>query len=234
MKTSRATMSDGARVFAELLAPGSEANAHAQFDARVAGRRVLLGNADRAATHNDDQGIGRRAARLRRKARRQGALAKKKARKSVRGSRERHLPGKELKYEDALALHDLWKEYMRVLLNLHQVDDHTTQNVSWISNIQSTLLKADWTGAHMRVVQATNPSLVHSSGIVAQETHETFVLVSATASRTIPKRNCVFSVEIEITLDKMFSVELHGNQLRYTMPARATRKHKARRTVELE
>ena len=225
-------MSDGARVFAELLAPGSEAEAHAQYDARVAGRRVLLGNADRAATHNADQGTLRRAPRLRRKARREGALAKKKARTRTH-TKERTLPGKELKYQDAVSLHELWTEYVRELLHLHDVDERTAQNASWISSTQSTLLKADWTGARMRVVQATNPSLVHACGIVAQETHETFVLVSPAAALTVPKRNCIFSVEIAIKPGRTLAVELYGNQLRYTMPARATRKHKARRTIEL-
>ncbi|WFD34874.1 ribonuclease P [Malassezia cuniculi] len=237
-------MSDGARLFAELLAPGSEAERHAQFDARVASRRVLLGNAPRAANRTENQGINHRAARVRREARRDGVRVPKKKNKPQRPSRaqKRDLgmlhPGKELSYEEALQISSLWTEYMQGLLSLAELSGKqaaaVAENPSWVANTQSTLLKADWTGATLRVVQATNPSLVHVHGIVTQETHETFIMISDSGARTVPKRNCVFRVDIPINSDSTLSIDLHGNQLRYSLPVRITRKHKARRTVELE
>lgn len=54
--------------------------------------------------------------------------------------------------------------------------------------------------------------------------------------RTVPKHNTVFRVEIPASAAPdapRLSLDLYGNQMRYTLPMRATRKHKARKTIEL-
>lgn len=233
--------SEGARVFSTLLAPGSESEAHAHYEARVAGRRVLLENADRAPPQSNDPGLVHRNARVRRESRKRGARAKKRESAGLSRQDKKNLglllPGKTLSYADALPLNALWTEYVRGLLGLDGLGaaelDKTVDNMSWVSGMQSSLLKADWTGAKMTVVQSTNPALVHTSGVVAQETHETFILINENGARVVPKRNCIFSVEIALD-SRAITIDLHGNQLRYALPARATRKHKARKTIELD
>lgn len=233
--------SEGARVFSTLLAPGSESDAHAHYEARVAGRRVLLENADRAPPQSNDPGLVHRNARVRRESRKRGARAKKRESAGLSRQDKKNLglllPGKTLSYADALPLNALWTEYVRGLLGLDGLGaaelDKTVDNMSWVSGMQSSLLKADWTGAKMTVVQSTNPALVHTSGVVAQETHETFILINENGARVVPKRNCIFAVEIALD-SRAITIDLHGNQLRYALPARATRKHKARKTIELD
>ncbi len=71
-----------------------------------------------------------------------------------------------LTYNAMRPLHDLWEGYMRSLLS-------ATQRSSW----GNTLVKADYHGAHLRCIQSRCPSLVNASGIVLQETLNTFVVV---------------------------------------------------------
>ena len=47
------------------------------------------------------------------------------------------------------------------------------------------------------------------------------------------KRNTVFRLEVPLNERQRLALDLHGNQLRYALPVRATRKFKARKTVEL-
>lgn len=124
---------------------------------------------------------------------------------------------------------------------------------------QNAIVKADFVGAPIRVVRAKNPSLVGIEGLVAKETESTFVvaqqsppLPSSTPHKlnlikTVPKSDTVFTVQVTLpTLDghstsdqslisapSALQFSLHGNQLRNTLPTRATKKFKARKTIEL-
>ena len=58
-------------------------------------------------------------------------------------------------------------------------------------------LRADWHGAPLRVVAAANAALVGVEGIVVAENAHTMKLVAEDARvRTIPRRGCVFSIEL--------------------------------------
>lgn len=104
----------------------------------------------------------------------------------------------------------------------------------------------DWTGAHVTgmslhhsltlpVVRSSQPSHVHLHGIVVQETHDTFAIIAdaphPTPPKCIPKHNTVFRLALPLD-DGTLACEVHGNQLRYSLPTRITRKHKARKTIE--
>lgn len=52
------------------------------------------------------------------------------------------------------------------------------------------------------------------------------------ADAGIPKRQTVVRLELPLA-DGTLGIDVHGNQVRYALPARATRKHKAKRTIEL-
>lgn len=250
-----------AEVFVALAAPpGAEGapaeQARAQYDSRVRGRRVQLSNVDRAAPGAQDPALRTRLARRERRARHAAAVQRGAVLRAPRG-RSSRLPRAErealgMQRVDAVAqlspeqtqpLRELWSEYIVEQLGLanaaHEAVVRAVQSPSWVQNVQSTMLKADWVGSVITVVQSTNPALVHLQGTVVQETHETLVLCVEGAEpaqrplRVVPKRNSVFRMRIALGEAGTLAFELHGNQLRYAPPARITRKHKARKTVEL-
>lgn len=174
-------------------------------------------------------------------------------------------------YESLLQVHYLWLGYIQSLLGLidqnGQINQsiiqkpsnslHASINLTNQSNIQSTIVKADFTGAPIRVIRAKNPSLVGIQGIVAKEGESTFQLIPQSQSiqsqnkrpqrakkvKIIPKQDCVFVVQITIPgehtkVDPFTSnlakieITLYGNQLCNTLPTRATKKFKARKTIE--
>ena len=72
---------------------------------------------------------------------------------------------------------------------------HSRRQVSVASQ---KLLKADLTGAEVTVTAARAPALVGLHGIVVHETQEAFRVVSdADRTRVVPKRGCVFRVELD-------------------------------------
>ena len=231
---------DGREVFEAILAPRAGASEH--YDTRVQGKRIQLANVDRAAPRPASTVLERQAERAKRRMRRAQGKSAPQTRHTGVPPRPRSLP-----YANAVPLYNLWLKYVQDLVSLPVLASGPdpagalTQSVSGVSQmqaIQNTLLKADWIGAKLTVVQSTNPSLIHLHGIVVQETHETFLLVPENSDRVrmVPKQNTVFQVAIPAASAAdapRLMFELYGNQMRYTLPARATRKHKARKTVEL-
>jgi RNase P/RNase MRP subunit p29 len=177
-------------------------------------------------------------------------------------------------YESLLQVHHLWLGYIQRLLGLVDQNDQINQNIIQTSSnssnalinpanqsaIQSTIVKADFTGAPIRVIRSKNPSLVGIQGIVAKEGESTFQLISQPKSiesedkrrksvnkvKIIPKQGCVFIVQITIPGQQNTKIDpftpdigkieitLYGNQLCNTLPTRATKKFKARKTIELD
>lgn len=128
----------------------------------------------------------------------------------------------------------------------------TTMSSGTVSAIQASLIKADLCGAEIEVVRAANPSLVSQRGLVVKETEHTIIIAVPTpptaskagrtetrnATRTIPKKNAVFAVKIPLASTTESAepghlrFELHGNHMMHTLPSRATRKYKARPTID--
>lgn len=230
---------EGREVFEAILA--KHAGTGEQYESRVQGKRVQLANVDRAAPGPSNAVLARQVRRAENRIRRAHSIP-------AAETRPRRTPRpRTLSYAQAEPLHGLWVAYVQDLVSLPELatgpDPETALaqavgNAAHMQTIQNTLLKADWTGAKLSVVQATNPALVHLCGIVVQETHETFLMVveGSKRIRTVPKQNTVFRVAIPATQAAdapRLSLDLYGNQMRYTLPARATRKHKARKTIEL-
>ncbi|PKI85331.1 hypothetical protein MVES1_000233 [Malassezia vespertilionis] len=212
-------------------------DAGAQYEARVKGRKLQLSNVERAAPLPATPMLQAKVARAKRRAQPTGQRTKK-------GAPRLDMP-KTMAYEDAQRVHVLWVEYVRDLLGLDDVQEaeRILASPAQVQQLQNTLLKADWTGARFAIVQSTNPALVHLNGVVLLETHEMFWILPApkkgresvqTKLCMVPKRNTVFRVVLPIGNETAsLSLDLYGNQMRYTMPARSTRKHKARKTIEL-
>lgn len=109
---------------------------------------------------------------------------------SAREKRERglfQLPKFGLVYDHYIPLHELWQSYMLELLG-----------PSFRANVaEPKLLKADLHGAFVTVVQALNPALIGTAGLVLQETQKTFKLITPRhAVKTVPKRGHVFAVDL--------------------------------------
>lgn len=229
---------DAAETWQAVLQQDARTAAH--YESRVRGRRVQLENVDRAAPKPASEMLARQVRRAEGRARRAAHMAQRRTPRHAHTVRPN-----QVSYAQAEPLHALWTTYAQELLGLPELgaDEKALRsaltNTSHVQNMQNTLLKADWIGAHVEVVQSTNPTLVHLAGIIVQETHEALHIVVRGDARVrlVPKQNSVFRMEIaasDAADAPRLRLDLYGNQLRYTLPARATRKHKARKTIELD
>lgn len=75
-------------------------------------------------------------------------------------------------YESYLPLHQLWLEYMEELVNFNSFTPGRMMNV------QQRLLKADLHGSLLTVQRSKCPSYVGVTGILLQETRNTFLLIT--------------------------------------------------------
>ena len=230
----------GARAVWNAVA--GEAGTEAQYEARVRGKKVVLGNANRRAPPPATPALARQQA----KARRRAAVPRGTPRQ--RSKRARIYAQDTLTSAQIEPLRTLGTTYIQDMLRVRDMTraeaEAQLSNAMWVQQVQNALLKADWTGALVQVVRSTQPTLVHVHGTVLAETHETLQVLPPTTqpmrpqcayarlTKGIPKHNTVFRIDIPLQ-DGTLTMDVHGNQVRYTLPARATRKHKAKKTVEL-
>lgn len=228
---------------------GAEAGSDAQYDARIHGRKLQLANVDRAAPPPATPLLEKQYRKALRRTQRHAFPShvpppprKSKTKNSKRKNQRLH-HDEMLSLDQVQPLVHLWTAYIRDALHLHGMTYCSAQQqlrqASWANALQTSLLKMDWTGAHITVVRSSQPNLVHTSGIVVKETHETFAIVQknlptdvVAPPKCIPKCNTVFQLALPLD-DGQLGVDLHGNQVRYTLPVRVTRKHKARKTMEI-
>ena len=129
---------------------------------------------------------------------------------------------KQQSYESFIPLHNLWKDYMKDVIDFGKV---TEENKA--STAQQKLLKADYHGALVTVTKSKTPSLIGQTGIIIQETKNVFKIVARDDKmKTIPKENCIFTVELE---GYVFNIQ--GSQFRFTAAERIHRKFKFRPRV---
>lgn len=117
------------------------------------------------------------------------------------------------------------------------------------ANLENALLRADYHGAYLRIVQTKCPSLIGKCGIVVQETLNTFVmmqcdskplgtvtrphcLMSSFASLVVPKAGCVFECALA-GVGTPLRWQLFGDQLRQHSGLRSSKKFKSRNTVSM-
>ena len=260
---------------------GAEAGSDAQYDARIHGRKLQLANVDRAAPPPATPLLEKQYKKALRRTQRRAfpSYVPPPAKNSKNKNRKRKNQlvhhDEKLSLDQVQPLVHLWTAYIQDALHLRGMTCFSAQQqlkqASWTNALQTSLLKMDWTGAHITgtpplhgipqltmasVVRSSQPNLVHTSGIVVKETHETFAIVQKNLptdvvappkcksfpcvrnktqplTRTgIPKCNTVFQLALPLD-DGQLGVDLHGNQVRYTLPVRVTRKHKARKTMEI-
>ncbi|XP_062845785.1 ribonuclease P protein subunit p29 [Trichomycterus rosablanca] len=156
---------------------------------------------------------------------------KKKGKKTIAkglNSKERrelrvfHLKPEHHKYELFLPLHELWKQYITDLCNALKPESNPQM-------IQQKLLKADFHGAILTVVRSKCPSYVGTTGILVQELKHVFKLVTKDDRlKTIPKKNSVFSVEMD-----NFVTHIYGSRFELRSSERSAKKFKTRGTIDL-
>ncbi|KZC12768.1 Ribonuclease P protein subunit p29, partial [Dufourea novaeangliae] len=136
----------------------------------------------------------------------------------------------DMKYNDLQSLNELWLNYMQQMLGSKFFTNVPTSptDPNW-ENINQQLIKADFHGAEISVVGSKCPSLVGLSGIVIQDTKNTFRICGRdNIIRTIPKD--VLIVSIHLTNVKL---ELFGKDLSIKPIERTIKKLKSGRVYEL-
>ncbi|KAF9160563.1 RNase P/RNase MRP complex subunit [Actinomortierella ambigua] len=128
------------------------------------------------------------------------------------------IPQDARQYIKYLPLHELWKSYMNEIFG----------GSTPIAFVQK-LLKADLHGACITVTRSKCPSYVGQTGIMVQETEQTFqIITEKNALRTIPKQNSIFCIRFG---ENLFTI--YGNHYRYRVAQRSAKKFKAKPTIDL-
>ncbi|XP_066602763.1 ribonuclease P protein subunit p29 isoform X1 [Prorops nasuta] len=136
-----------------------------------------------------------------------------------------------LKYSDLLPLNKLWIEYMeqmfgnKVFLDFPKEPTHP----SW-DNLNQQLMKADFHGALITIVKSRCPSLTGKSGIVVQDTKNTFRICNANDTViTIPKNIVI----IKLYLPYNVTLQILGRQLAIRPAERTVKKCKIPKSFQL-
>ncbi|XP_058808403.1 ribonuclease P protein subunit p29 [Phymastichus coffea] len=131
---------------------------------------------------------------------------------------------KSLRYTEMLSLNSLWLGYMHHMLGLQ---DFKTLPINptdsqW-ENVNQHLIKADFHGAIVTIVQSKCPSTVGIRGIIIQDTKNTFRILSEDdVIRTIAKESCVFRIHLENSIN----IEIFGKELCIRPAERSVKKFK--------
>ncbi|XP_041638843.1 ribonuclease P protein subunit p29 [Cheilinus undulatus] len=152
---------------------------------------------------------------------------KKKAAKGLNARQKKEMKIFQIKpehqrYELFLPLHELWRQYMIDLCG-------GLGPMSSPQSVQQKLVKADFHGAILTVIRSKCPSYVGTTGILVQEFKHVFKLITKEDRlKVIPKRNCVFEVEIN-----GFVSHLYGNKFEQRAGDRSAKKMKVRGSIDL-
>ncbi|XP_076224502.1 ribonuclease P/MRP subunit POP4 [Nomia melanderi] len=136
----------------------------------------------------------------------------------------------DMKYNDLLPLNQLWLNYMQQMLGNKFFTNVPTNptDPSW-ENINQQLIKADFHGAEISVIASKCPCLIGSSGIVIQDTKNTFRICGKDNTiRTIPKDVVIINIHL-----KNVKLELFGKDLCVKPTERTIKKLKGGRVYEL-
>lgn len=85
----------------------------------------------------------------------------------------------KLKYKDLLPLNKMWLEYILQAIGFKSFKDLPTSSIDqrW-EMINQRLMKADYHGAKISVIRSKCPSLIGITGLIVQDTKNTFRVIS--------------------------------------------------------
>lgn len=120
---------------------------------------------------------------------------------------------KSLNYNELYdTMHNLWKMYIKNLLNKAQQPD----------TIFNKMLKADFHGAIIEISDSKNKNQIGIKGIVLLETKRSFVIITQTNKvKTLLKKGSVFRIDLDYT-----SVKIIGDNFMYKAIERTKTKFK--------
>lgn len=108
------------------------------------------------------------------------------------------LPTRQMRYEQALPLHKLWRGYIREHLDLKEGEQVPQLHEKRYDEFSRQLVKMDLHGAKLRVHQSKCPTLVGLNGICVMDTKNILKLLGEDHRvRTVPKSECVFSLHVD-------------------------------------
>lgn len=200
-------------------------------------------NVDKKASHDIDDIYKKTLVLEAQKSRRKKVRKPRPSKKKLTAREKRdlglyRLPKKGLAFANFTEMAEMWRNYMRKLLDLEGLKKEnwkagSMEDPDWKSDcledpkrhaLQMKICRADFHGAVLKVEKAECPSQVGREGICLMETKHTFQIISADNTlRIIPKKGSVFS----ITLDGL-KLTFPGTSM-LTRPAeRATKKPKTK------
>ncbi|XP_034482351.1 ribonuclease P protein subunit p29 [Drosophila innubila] len=107
------------------------------------------------------------------------------------------LPRKQLKYEQILPLHKLWRGYIKEHLGLREGEQVPQLHEKRYDEFSRQLVKMDLHGAKLRVLQSKCETLIGLNGICVMDTKNVLKLLGADDQlRTVPKSECVFGMQL--------------------------------------
>ncbi|XP_017074205.1 ribonuclease P protein subunit p29 [Drosophila eugracilis] len=107
------------------------------------------------------------------------------------------LPTKQMKYEEALPLHNLWKGYVREHLELKEGSEVPEVHDRHYDEFSRQLVKLDLHGAKLKVIESKCRTLENLEGICVMDTKNVLKILSKdNRLRTIPKSQCVFGMKV--------------------------------------
>ncbi|KLO17369.1 RNase P subunit p29-like protein [Schizopora paradoxa] len=231
------------------LQKSSNLDPKALYENRVKGKHLILETSTRSRKENEERQLQRAKERERKKL---GGMGRKEAAFTGMWKLEKE----QTKYRLFIPLHQLWLGYMSELLGLWKAPEQQTASMPTMPNsagMHAKLVKADFHGSIISVKQSKNPCLVGVKGIVILETENAFRIITKNDQvKLIPKRNSIFTFSIPLydirsnlpktdeisdvdpldTIPKM-EFELYGNQFCFRSADRASKKFKAKETIEL-
>ncbi|KAJ2358365.1 enolase-phosphatase E1 [Coemansia sp. RSA 2618] len=164
----------------------------------------------------------------------ESGIVKKSGRKKITAKEKRQLkiydiPEEARRFELFLPLHRLWSKYISSLLGDNDITGLIADSKQQ-QQLFGRLIKADLHGAKLAVERSKCPNFVGISGIVAQETKNAFKIITEDDRLVVvPKARCVFALQLPSN-DQCL---IYGDQFMYRASERASKKFKAKPTVDL-
>ena len=147
-----------------------------------------------------------------------------------------------LKYATFEQMNKLWLQYITTVLSVRKDDLIKGIDVSDGQNqtsLCSKLVKADFSGAKVKIVKSKNQALEGTEGLVVRETARTFLIIQPNDSvKVLPKESSVFQFRLPEHIkglgnQKSLAVNIWGDNILYTGSERAKHSFKTKFNLTL-
>jgi ribonuclease P protein subunit POP4 len=139
-------------------------------------------------------------------------------------------------------MNKLWLEYITLLLQIRKEDKEKgidLDEASVQTSLCGKLVKADFSGAKVKIVKSKNVAMEGTEGLIVRESARAFVLISPNdAVKTIPKEGSVFQLTLPAHLTsknngKPVAVNVWGDSILYKGSERSKLKFKEKFNLTL-